>query len=99
MKRIGEEFERDRALGIPFSCGIPGPYGARMDASFRKMEDLFKEGHSEEELYKKVERLKAEFKEEDEEDEDKLYYEDLGEEFVKQFNLRKSVWAKRLTAV
>jgi len=84
MKRIGEEVERDRALGIPFTSGIPGPYGARLDARFKMIQDLSKEGHSGEEFYKKLKSLTEEFEEEDE-DEDGLYYEQLNEQFVRQF--------------
>ena len=30
-RRIEEEVAMDRAMGIPFTCGIPGPYGQRLD--------------------------------------------------------------------
>eukprot|EP00092_Neocalanus_flemingeri_P090073 GFUD01114063.1.p1 GENE.GFUD01114063.1~~GFUD01114063.1.p1 ORF type:complete len:360 (+),score=100.44 GFUD01114063.1:155-1081(+) len=54
MKRIEEEVERDRALGIPFTCGIPGEYGEILDARFKELGDVV---HGDEDDEKKNEQV------------------------------------------
>eukprot|EP00092_Neocalanus_flemingeri_P047070 GFUD01053219.1.p1 GENE.GFUD01053219.1~~GFUD01053219.1.p1 ORF type:complete len:263 (-),score=79.77 GFUD01053219.1:8-796(-) len=68
MKRMEEEFEMDRAMGIPFSCGIPGPYGERLDARWAELTDNV-DGEDAQKKAERIKKLCEQYEAEDSDDE------------------------------
>jgi len=82
MKRINAEVQRDIALGIPFSSGISGGRGRKLDARINELRDLKKIENSrvrEARLVEIINQMKVD--QSDSEDEEE-YYKSLDRQFI-----------------